>query len=83
MEIQNQEKVDLDSLTGTETTKHYQYAIKRKGENCYIIQRYNKMENVWADLDGLCYTKDQVGDFVSELCSDCTKDDMIIIKSLV
>ena len=41
------------------------------------------MENVWADLDGLCYTKHQVGDFVSELCSDCTKDDMIIIKSLV
>ena len=83
MEIQNQEKVDLDSLTGTEKTIHNPYAIIRKGENCYIIQRYNKMKNVWADLDGISYTKEQVGDFVSELCSECTLDDMVIITSRV
>ena len=83
MKIQNQEKVDLESLTGTETTIHYPYATIKMGENQYIIQKYNKKENAWANLDGILYTKEQVGDFVSELCSDCTKDDMIIIKSLV
>lgn len=83
MEIQNQEKVDLDSLTGTETTKHNPYATIKIGENLYIIQKYNKRENAWVNLDGILYTNEQVGNFVSELCSECTKDDMIIIKSLV
>ena len=84
MDIKNQEKVDLDSLTaGTETIIHCPYSTMKKGEYRYLIQKFDKKKDTWVDLNEILCTKEQADKIISELCSECTDDDKVKITSLI
>lgn len=81
--IINQEKVDLDSLTGTETTIHFPYTLLRIARNYCKIQKFDASKQTWVDCDDTVYSEEQAKEIVKKLNSECTDDDKVKIKSSI